>query len=180
MSDSGIRPLRPSDTPPEVGNEMVEDVGNSPPVGGVGYEASRGGPKVSNDSTKIRRSYRKYSELPFNPKLKQRAKDLRKAGVLSEALMWKKLKKGQIEGLDFDRQKIIGSYIVDFFNANLGLVIEIDGSSHDDKQEYDEYRQAFLEGLGLIVVRYQDREVKNNMDGVITNLKEVCRELLDD
>jgi len=41
-------------------------------------------------------------------------------------------------------------------------------------------RKAFLEGLGLIVIRYQDRDVKNNMDGVIANLKEVCRWLLDE
>ena len=129
---------------------------------------------------KYMRNYKKYSELPYNPKLKQRAKELRKAGVLSEVLMWKQLKKAQLLGLDFDRQKIIGSYIVDFFNANLGLVIEIDGSSHDDKQEYDEHRQAFLEGLGLKVVRYQDKDVKHNLDGVITNLTEVCQKLLEE
>ena len=190
VGESDLRPPRPSDTHPAEGNEEGElqcgKDGNSPPQ--EGWTAKQDGVvdttgvmnSKANGVAKISRSYRKYAELPYNPALKQRAKDLRKAGILSEALMWNQLKKGQIEGLDFDRQKIIGSYIVDYFNANLGLVIEIDGSSHDDKQEYDEFRQTFLEGLGLIVVRYQDREVKNNMDGVITNLKEVCRGLLDE
>lgn len=175
-------------TTPSYGHPSIEreHTKNSPPL--EGWTAKQGGVvdttnepynEAGRGGSKIIRSYSKYSELPYNPKLKQRAKELRKAGVLSEVLMWNQLKKGQILGLDFDRQKIIGNYIVDFFNANLGLVIEIDGSSHDEKQEYDEHRQAFLEGLGLTVIRYQDREVKNNMDGIITNLKEVCKGLMD-
>ncbi|MDR0654456.1 MAG: DUF559 domain-containing protein [Synergistaceae bacterium] len=48
--------------------------------------------------------------LPYNPKLKIRARELRKAGNLSEVLLWLKLKGGQINGWDFDRQKIIGNY----------------------------------------------------------------------
>src|SRR5210317_1872752 len=95
------------------------------------------------------RNYLKYKKLPFNPKLKDRAKELRKAGNLSEVLLWNQIKKKQLDGLDFDRQKIIGNYIVDFFCANLGLVIEIDGSSHDSKFQYDTIRHKYLEDLGL-------------------------------
>ena len=73
----------------------------------------------------------KWNELPFNPDLKERAKELRKAGNLSEVLFWNQVKNEQFSGLDFDRQKIIGDYIVDFYCKNLGLVIEIEGESHD-------------------------------------------------
>ena len=108
----------------------------------------------------------KWYELPFNPKLKQRARSLRKAGNLSEVLFWKQVRKKQFMNLDFDRQKIIGNYIVDFYCKNLGVVVEIDGSSHEEKQEYDQERDAYLQGLGLKVFHIQDSDVKNNFEGV--------------
>ncbi|MBL4744427.1 MAG: DUF559 domain-containing protein [Cycloclasticus sp.] len=114
------------------------------------------------------RNTKNYLSLPYNPKLKQRARELRKAGNLSEVLFWNQVKRKQFLGLDFDRQKIIGNYIVDFYCANVQTVIEIDGSSHDDKQEYDAKRDAYLEGLGLTVIHILDADVKNNLEGVIS------------
>ncbi|AJJ47301.1 DUF559 domain-containing protein [Francisella tularensis subsp. novicida] len=114
-------------------------------------------------------------KLPYNPKLKQRARELRKAGNLSEAILWSKLKNKQLLGLDFDRQKIIGNYIVDFYSASINVVIEIDGSSHDDKQEYDAIRQSYLEDLGLKVIRIQDKDIKANLDGVIRYLENIFK-----
>ncbi|MBK2093353.1 endonuclease domain-containing protein [Francisella philomiragia] len=115
--------------------------------------------------------------LPYNRKLKDRAKELRKAGVLSEVLLWQELKKRRFLGLDFDRQKIVGNYIVDFYCDVLQLVIEIDGSSHNDKQEYDSIRDAYLMGLDLRVLHIQDIDVKKNLDGVMRYLKDYCRKL---
>ena len=89
-----------------------------------------------------------YYSLPISPKLAERAKELRKAGNLSEVLMWQQFHKRKFRGFDFDRQKIIGNYIVDFYCTNCRAVIEIDGSSHDEKAEYDRERDAFLEELG--------------------------------
>ncbi|MCL2342490.1 MAG: DUF559 domain-containing protein [Firmicutes bacterium] len=109
----------------------------------------------------------KYYELPYNPLLQERARELRKAGNLSEAVLWKRLKKKQLNGHDFDRQKIIGNFIVDFYCSKCGVVVEIDGSSHDNKREYDDERNAFLEGLGLTVIHVTARDVLNNLDGVI-------------
>ena len=91
----------------------------------------------------VKRASKNYFDLPFNPKLKERARQLRKAGNLFEVLFWNKVKNKQFKGYDFDRQKIIGNYIVDFYRANCQVVIEIDGSSHDNKQKYDERRDAF-------------------------------------
>jgi len=68
------------------------------------------------------------------------------------------------------RQKPIGSYIVDFYCSRLKLVIEIDGSTHTDKQAEDEIRQKHLELLGLNVIRIQDIDVKTNLAGVMDYL----------
>ena len=116
------------------------------------------------------RHTRKYRSLPYNPALKQRAKELRRAGNLSEVLLWRRIKNKQLGGLDFDRQKIIGNYIVDFYCAEKQVVIEIDGSSHDQKAEYDKRREAYLTGLNLTVIHLLDSEVKRNLDGVMAFL----------
>jgi very-short-patch-repair endonuclease len=117
-----------------------------------------------------------HIKLPQNPKLKQRARELRKAGILAEVLFWKELKSGKIFGLDFDRQKIIGNYIVDFYCSSLGLVIEIDGSSHDNKYEYDKNRKEFFESLGLKVVNLFDNEVNRDAYFCAGYLKEFILE----
>ncbi len=77
------------------------------------------------------------------------------------------MKKGQFKGFDFDRQKIIGNYIVDFYCAEMNAVIEVDGSSHDDKVEYDNQRDAFLMGLRLCIIHILDVDVKKNLAGVM-------------
>jgi very-short-patch-repair endonuclease len=69
----------------------------------------------------------------------KRAKKLRKSGNLSEVLLWNKLKRNRLNNLKFNRQKIIGNYIVDFFCSSKRTIIEIDGSSHNLKYEYDKY-----------------------------------------
>ena len=84
--------------------------------------------------------YRNFIEnLPYNSTLKQLAKAKRKAGILSEVLFWKQVHQGIFYKIDFDRQRIIGNYIVDFYVKALGLVVEIDGNSHNQKQEYCKY-----------------------------------------
>jgi len=90
---------------------------------------------------------------------------------LSEVLFWQQVHKGVFHKIDFDRQRIIGNFIVDFYVKKLGLVVEIDGSSHDEKQEYDAKRQKYLEELGLRVYRITDFDVKNNLDIVMLELE---------
>ena len=112
-----------------------------------------------------------YKSLPYNPALKDKAKALRKAGFLHEALLWNQLKSKKLNGLDFDRQKIIGNYIVDFYCAEKGVVIEVDGSSHNNKQNDDAKRDVYLQSLGLVVIRLLVQDVLRNMDGVVFYLK---------
>jgi len=105
--------------------------------------------------------------VPYNPKLKEVARRLRKSGTLAEVLLWRYLKGKQLLGYDFDRQKPIDNYIVDFFCNELMLAIEIDGISHENKSEEDRIRQSKLESLGIRFLRFYDSDIKKNMQGVL-------------
>ena len=110
-------------------------------------------------------------DLPCNILLKQRAKELRQAGNLPEVLFWMQVTKGRFHKIDFDRQRIIGNYIVDFYVKKLGLIIEIDGSSHIGKEEYDSVREAYLLSLDLTMYRIQVVDVMQRMGWVMANLE---------
>ena len=116
-----------------------------------------------------------YWEIPKNKLLIDRAKELRKAGNLSEVLFWKTFKDKKKLGFDIDRQVIIGNYIVDFLIPELGLVFEIDGSSHDNRIEYDAERDAFMQDLNLQVIRISDLDVKKNIINVYKFVLETIR-----
>ena len=140
-------------SPPLEGWQTKSDgVVNSPPSEGW------------SETGVVKRASKNYFELPYNPNLKERARELRKAGNLSEVLFWNKVKNKQFKGFDFDRQKIIGNYIVDFYCSNCSVVIEIDGSSHNDKQEYDAERDEYLKSLGLKVIHIPVQDILKNMD----------------
>lgn len=118
------------------------------------------------------RNTQTYKSLPYNPALRDKAKALRKAGILHEALLWLELKNKKLNGLDFDRQKIIGNYIVDFYCAEKSVVLEVDGQSHEFKQLGDAQRDEYLRSLGLIVIRLLAKDVLQNMEGVVTFLRD--------
>ncbi|WP_312342689.1 endonuclease domain-containing protein [Chryseobacterium binzhouense] len=109
--------------------------------------------------------------LPYNPVFKPLAKEKRKLGILSEVLFWKQVRNKTFHHIDFDRQRIIGNYIVDFYVKALGLAVEIDGTSHDFKQEYDLERTKFLESLGLKILRITDWDVKQNLSLAMKDLE---------
>ena len=109
--------------------------------------------------------------IPYNPKLKALTRQLRNKSTTAEVKLWQYLKGKQMLGYDFDRQKPIDDYIVDFFCNELMLVIEIDGITHDQKLEDDELRQQKLESLGVRFLRFYDNDVRNNLDGVLTVIK---------
>ena len=111
--------------------------------------------------------------LPYNPKLKSLAKALRKNMTFSEVLLWNELKQKKMLGYDFDRQRPIDNYIVDFYCKDLMLALEIDGNSHDYEEVYknDTIRQRRLESMGVKFLRFDDREVKNDMDNVLRTIE---------
>ena len=67
--------------------------------------------------------------IRYNPRLKERARYLRQHMTRAEVLLWQQLRARQMEGYDFDRQRPIDEYIVDFFSKDLMLAIEVDGVS---------------------------------------------------
>ncbi len=115
--------------------------------------------------------------IPYNPKLKQFARDLRNNSTLSEVLLWRQIK-GQKLGYEFHRQVPIDEFIVDFYCHELMLVIEVDGSSHNDKYNYDMNRQTKLQDLGVKFIRFSDADVKKNMTGVLSALKNKTDEVV--
>jgi len=105
--------------------------------------------------------------IPYRSDLKKLARNLRNNMTLSEVLLWQHLKGKQMCGYDFDRPKPIDNYIVDFYCSELQLAIEIDGASHDYTYDKDCTRQKRLEDLDVHFLRFDDLDVKRNMEGVL-------------
>lgn len=97
---------------------------------------------------------------------------------MSEVLLWKKIKNKSL-GIEFHRQVPIDNYIVDFYCHELMLAIEIDGNSHDhtEVQMNDVARQEVLEKLGVSFIRFQDKDIKKNMNQAIDGLQFKIEEL---
>ena len=118
---------------------------------------------------------KKKNILPYNPLLRDIARQLRNNSTLSEILLWRHLKGKQLLGYDFDRQRPIGNFIVDFFCNELMLAIEIDGESHSEKADQDAERQKILEESGVQFLRFADNEVKKNIEGVVAAIERWIR-----
>jgi very-short-patch-repair endonuclease len=110
--------------------------------------------------------------LPYNVSLKSRAKALRKAGNFSEVVFWKEVRNKSFWNIDFDRQRIIGNYIVDFYVKALGLVVEIDGEIHNFQEEYDSKRERYLKDLGLKVFRISTTKILFDTENVMKDLEQ--------
>ena len=95
---------------------------------------------------------------------------LRRNMTREERHLWYDFLKSQ--PVVFNRQKVIGRYIVDFFCADAKLVIELDGSQHysADGRQTDALRDDYLKSRGLTVVRYSNLEVTQNFEGVCTDI----------
>ena len=92
----------------------------------------------------------------------------------AESYLWSFLQRRQLRGRKFRRQHSVGPYILDFYCPEEKLAVELDGSTHDheDAQNYDAKRTAFLEGLGIRTLRFENREVRKNMEGVLRVIEE--------
>jgi very-short-patch-repair endonuclease len=110
--------------------------------------------------------------IPYRKDLKLIARKLRKNSTIAEVLLWSELKNKQILGSQFHRQVPMLDYIVDFYCHELQLAVEVDGSTHDfiEVGLNDESRQARLEVEGVIFLRFDDLQVKQNMASVIDEI----------
>ena len=106
---------------------------------------------------------------PYKKILKPFSRDLRNNMTDAEQLLWSKLHLKQLLGVQFYRQKPLAGYIVDFYCAAANLLIELDGSQHHepDHQARDTERDQVLESLGLLVLRFNNRQVIKELDEVM-------------
>ncbi|PVW16445.1 endonuclease domain-containing protein [Marixanthomonas spongiae] len=114
--------------------------------------------------------------IPYNPKLKEYARYLRKNSTLSEVILWKLIKNRSF-GVQFHRQVPLLEFIVDFYCHELKLAIEVDGDSHDYKYTYDASRQGLLESYKITFLRFTDLAVKKDMFSVELAIREKVMEL---
>lgn len=115
----------------------------------------------------------------YNPKLTTYARENRKEMNEPEKVFWYQiLHQEAFHDFHFRRQKPIGEYIVDFFCSELNLVIEIDGDSHIEQKLYDTKRTAYFLSLGLREVRFTNKEIMENTEGVFERLSRVIQEQL--
>jgi very-short-patch-repair endonuclease len=107
--------------------------------------------------------------IPYNPKLKEYARQLRNNSTEAEIFLWLKLKGKQLYGYDFHRQKPIDNYILDFFCQELMLGIEVDGYSHELVEVYkkDKLKEKRINELDISILRFTDNQVKNDMENVL-------------
>jgi len=104
--------------------------------------------------------------------LTQFARELRKRSTMEERIIWKRLRGGHFSGFKFRRQHPINHYIADFICIERALIVELDGGHHgnDEKLNYDAKRDAELRTMGYRILRFPNRDVKLNLDGVLNTI----------
>ena len=108
---------------------------------------------------------------PYRKDLKEKAKQNRNNPSEPESKIWfKLLSNRQMKSYRFVRQKPLGNYIVDFYCPRLNLVLEIDGDSHAEQETYDKNRTNYFKKFGLMVIRYTNTEVMEQLDSVYNDL----------
>ncbi|HET6528962.1 MAG TPA: DUF559 domain-containing protein [Balneolaceae bacterium] len=106
--------------------------------------------------------------IPYDPKLRALAKTLRKNMTYAEVLLWNKIRRKRL-GYQFHRQVPLIKYIVDFYCHELLLAIELDGNYHEhwETNANDYKRQQDLESYGVQFLRFENKEVRKDVDSVV-------------
>jgi very-short-patch-repair endonuclease len=110
------------------------------------------------------------------PQVEQNARDLRKRLTSAEECLWQALRNKQLNGLRFRSQHPVGRFILDFYCASCKLAVEVDGSFHDDREDYDLERTQVLKSYGYFVLRFTNDEVLGDLDSVLEKISTVAKE----
>ncbi|KKT27215.1 MAG: hypothetical protein UW11_C0002G0005 [Parcubacteria group bacterium GW2011_GWA2_43_9b] len=110
--------------------------------------------------------------LKYNFQLKQYSKNLRLEMTDAERMLWQKIRRRQLKGYQFFRQKPIGKYIVDFYCPKARLIIEVDGGQHyeEHNQIEDKKREEELWVIGFRIIRYTNLDILKNLDNVVRDI----------
>ena len=111
--------------------------------------------------------------ISYTPNLKELARQLRNNSTKAEIILWQKLKRKQMYGYDFHRQKPIDNYIIDFFCHELMLGIEVDGYSHQIIEVFnkDVKKEGVMNMIGIHILRFSDEQVLKDTDNVIRTIE---------
>ncbi len=114
----------------------------------------------------------------YSLKLKQNSRSLRTNMTDAEQVLWQRIRRKQIQGVQFYRQKPLFAFVVDFYCPAAKLVIELDGSQHfaEEHQTKDQERNAALTGSGLRVLRFDNRQILLETDAVLEVIDKTVKE----
>ncbi len=108
-----------------------------------------------------------------------KAQFLRRNETIAEKLLWEKLRNNQLEGLKFRRQHPVNIYIADFYCHKFKLIIELDGDYHnqEEQKQKDEVRTEVLRLNDLKIIRFKNEEVEQDINQVLTTIKNKIEQL---
>ncbi len=116
--------------------------------------------------------------LPYTQSARDLSRTLRKNMTQCENLLWERIKKKQLK-TQFFRQFPILDYVVDFYSKEIGLAIEIDGSSHNNMFLEDSHRQERIEKLGVKFIRFNNDEIISNIEDVLKRLSDEIKLMVE-
>ncbi|MCX6823527.1 MAG: DUF559 domain-containing protein [candidate division SR1 bacterium] len=145
--------------------------------GTSGAQPIDGETKCSPNRGKARQGGKGVVYVTYNSGLTEYARENRIFATRVEGIFWHLvLKKKKFFGFRFRRQKIISSFILDFYCSELLLGIELDGGYHNDRIDYDRYRDAEISKKGILVIRFQNEDIEKNLSGVMSELQQIIKE----
>jgi very-short-patch-repair endonuclease len=103
----------------------------------------------------------------FRPRQTKRAQELRNNATEAEQRLWGRLRHRRLAGFKFSRQMAVGPFVCDFLCRERGLVVELDGGQHADRTVEDDRRTSYLNARGMVVLRFWNNEVFQNIEGVL-------------
>ena len=99
------------------------------------------------------------------------AKTMRRQMTPEESILWKRLRSNQCGGLHFRRQQVIDGFIADFYCHSAGLIVEVDGSIHQQQADYDFARDQVLSGRGLRIIRFSNDRIHSDLENVLSEIQ---------
>ena len=107
------------------------------------------------------------SRFNRTPGKTERARKLRRNETDVERRLWHRLRNGQVCDAQFRRQHPAGRYVLDFYCPALALAVELDGGQHAETGMHDRERDEWLKRKGVMVLRFWNSDITENLDGVL-------------
>ncbi|MBN8685732.1 MAG: DUF559 domain-containing protein [Chitinophagales bacterium] len=124
-------------------------------------------------------TFNRNLHIEASGELYERARALRKRETYTESVLWELLRNKKLDGLKFRRQHPLIEYIADFYCHEIKLVIELDGTVHNEdvNTDYDTARTIWMEELGVSVLRFSNYEVEHSIGLVLNKIRIVAKDL---